>query len=130
MAARVGIAWGHLGRDADPSSWVVVRASDAAILAASNSQGGALRLAHAMYDDLDASVRLAGPTIVLADQTSGDVRAYVCRRVRADDAAQQVVDHTGAIRLRLPPTLLERLHRLRGDATLESYILGALSRLR
>lgn len=130
MAARVGIAWGHLGRDSDPASWVVVRASDAAILAASSSQGGALRLAHAMYDELDASVRLPGPTIVLCSQTSGDVRAYVCRRARADEAAQQIIDHTGTLRLRLDPALLERLHRLRGDAPLEVYILGALSRLR
>lgn len=130
MGARVGIAWGNLGREADPAAWVVIRAHDGAALGASNSQGGALRIAHALWDDLDASVRLAGPTIVLADRTSGEVRGCVARRTRAEEAAQQMADRAGTVVLRLPAPLLSRLHRRRGDMTLETYILSALSRLR
>lgn len=128
MGARVGIAWGNLGREADPAAWVVMRASDRAILGASSSQGGALRIAHAMYDDLDASMRLAGPTIVLVDRTSGEVRGCVARRVRADEAARQLSERTGTVVLRLPPRLLSRIHRARGEEPLETYIVDALSR--
>ena len=130
MAARVGIAWGNMGREADPAAWVVIRAGDGAAMGASNSQGGALRMAHALWDDLDASVRLAGPTIVLADRTSGEVRGCVARRLRAAEAVQQMADRTGTVVLRLPAPLLSRLHRRRGEMALETYILGALSRLR
>jgi hypothetical protein len=128
MAARVGIAWGNLGRESDPAAWVVMRASDRAILGAASSQGGALRIAHAMWDDLDASMRLAGPTIVLVDRTSGEVRGCVARRARADDAAAQLANRTGTVVLRLPPRLLARIHRARGEEALETYIVDALSR--
>ncbi len=123
MGARVGIAWGSMGREADPAAWVVMRAEDHAVLGASSSQGGALRIAHALWDELDASLRLSGPTIVLVDKTSGEVRGCVARRVRADDAAAQLAARAGTVVLRLAPPTLARLHRLRGELSLEQYIV-------
>lgn len=128
MGARVGIAWGPMGREADPAAWVVLRAADGAPMGASNSQGGALRMAHALWDDLDASTRLAGPTIVLVDRVSGEVRGCVARRTRAADAVAQMEARAGTVVLRLPARLLSRLHRARGEEPLETYIVGALSR--
>lgn len=123
MGARVGIAWGSMGREADPAAWVVMRAEDHAVLGAASSQGGALRLAHAVWDDLDASLRLAGPTIVLVDRASGEVRGCVARRARADDAAAQLAERSGTVVLRLAPHVLARLHGLRGDTPLEAYLV-------
>jgi len=112
-----------MGRDADPEAWVLLRAEDHAVLGAASSQGGALRIAHALWDDLDASLRLSGPTIVLVDRVSGEVRGCVARRVRADDAAAQLAERAGTVVLRLDPSSLARLHRLRGDLSLEAYLL-------
>lgn len=146
---RVGIAWGNLGRESDPAAWIVVRLRDGAMLGAASSQGGALRLAHAVWDELDASWRLNGPTIVLVvdDQIVG----FVARRTRAEDASAQVhalkpkvarriesrdraadpVSLGDGLRVRLPAAMAADLEALRGFGivrpTVQSVAIAAMT---
>lgn len=146
---RVGIAWGNLGRESDPAAWIVVRLRDGAMLGAASSQGGALRLAHAVWDELDASWRLNGPTIVLvvddqivgfvarrtrAEDASAQVHALkpkVARRVKSRDRAVEPVSLGDGLRVRLPAAMAADLESLRGFGivrpTVQSVAIAAMT---
>ena len=126
MGPRVGISWGSYGREDDPEAWVLLRSEDGQVLGYSSSQGGALRLAHALWEDLDASLRLPGPTIIIRD--GGSVLGAVAHRKRMSRALAQLEEQAGAVMVHLSPATLARLHRLRGERPLAEFIATIIER--
>ena len=99
MTTKKGIVWGALGRGA-PGSWLLLRAKDGRILAASETCGGALKSAHAMWPDLDASDRDADGVRILRDADGGVVGAATPKdhadRVREALSALQRIERPNA----------------------------------
>lgn len=142
-----GMTWGRMDRDLDPEAWQVIRWDDGALMGASSSQGGALRMAHALWPDLDASLRLEGPTIVL--QADGQAVGFIARKGRLSEARLLVqtatkkqppkaktqpmkptTTHGDGLRVRIPASLLSSIESLRGTGairpTVQTVALAAI----